>query len=222
MEREMIKTDRNILEFSREGILQVLRKINIKLEELKKNDEISAAEILEKDVISKYERLYTGLGNEIIEEEKDTEKLKNIEKYVLDILKDNGITEEYINDQIKLREKFKENSGAEVVKNLFEYELKQLKNFKYTLLDKVNEVLDKEEELSMELKNAIQEEEQMECIYKLQPVRAEYRELEEKILNVQKKIDKIEKKIASKWQYEMYGTVSKEEMLATFNKTIKK
>lgn len=218
----MEKIDNEILKFSREAILQVLRKVNGRVEELKKNGEISAGELLEKDVLSKYEKLYRGLASEISDEEKDLEKLENIKKYVLEIIKDNGITKEFVDEQIKIREKLKENSGAEVVKNLFEYELKQLKNLKYNLLDKVNKVLDEEEKLSMDLKNAIQEEEQMECIYALQPVRAKYRELEEKVMDVQKKIDEIEAKIDSKWQYEMYGTVSKEEMLKTFNKTIKK
>ena len=218
----MEKIDNEILKFSREAILQVLRKVSGRVEELKKNGEISAGELLEKDVLSKYEKLYRGLASEISDEEKDLEKLENIKKYVLEIIKDNGITKEFVDEQIKIREKLKENSGAEVVKNLFEYELKQLKNLKYNLLDKVNKVLDEEEKLSMDLKNAIQEEEQMECIYALQPVRAKYRELEEKVMDVQKKIDEIEAKIDSKWQYEMYGTVSKDEMLKTFNKTIKK
>ena len=40
--------DNEILQFSREAILQVLRKLNTKIEELKKNDEISAIEILQK------------------------------------------------------------------------------------------------------------------------------------------------------------------------------
>ena len=75
---------------------------------------------------------------------------------------------------------------------------------------------------SDELKNAIQEEEQIECIYKLQPVREEYRALEEKILRVQKNIDDLNKKLDSQWTYEIYGTISKDEMLNTYNQTMKK
>ncbi len=74
----------------------------------------------------------------------------------------------------------------------------------------------------MDLKNAIQEEEQMECIYKLQPVREKYRELEEKVMNVQKKLEDVDKKINSIWEYEIYGTIPKEEMLKAFHDTIKK
>ncbi|WP_101473871.1 hypothetical protein [Fusobacterium sp.] len=214
--------DNEILQFSREAILQVLRKLNTKIEELKKNDEISAIEILQRDVVSKYEKLFKGLNNEISDDEKDENKLQNIKKYILDILHDNGITTEFIFEQMKLRQELKGSSGAEVVKNLFEYEKKELTKKKYDLLDRVNKVLDEEEKLAMDLKNAIQEEEQMECIYKLQPVREKYRELEEKVMNVQKKLEDVDKKINSIWEYEIYGTIPKEEMLKAFHDTIKK
>ncbi len=214
--------DNEILQFSREAILQVLRKLNTKIEELKKNDEISAIEILQRDVVSKYEKLFKGLNNEISDDEKDENKLQNIKKYILDILHDNGITTEFIFEQMKLRQELKGSSGAEVVKNLFEYEKKELTKKKYDLLDRVNKVLDEEEKLAMDLKNAIQEEEQMECIYKLQPVREKYRKLEEKVMNVQKKLEDVDKKINSIWEYEIYGTIPKEEMLKAFHDTIKK
>ncbi len=74
----------------------------------------------------------------------------------------------------------------------------------------------------MEMKNAIQEEEQIEYIYKLQPVRAEFRKAEEKILKVQEKLDILNKRLVSEWPYEIYGTVSKDEMLKTYNKIMKK
>ena len=212
-----------ILKFSTEVKLQVFVKINKRVEELKNNDEISALEILQNEVIPKYEKLYKGLKTEIKDDEEiDIEKFENIKKYIYDIMKENSFTEEFIRTQMKLREKFQGESGAEVVKKLFEYEKKQMENTKYNLLDKVNKVLDREDKLAMDLKNAIQEEEQIECIYKLQPVREEYRALEEKVLRVQKNIDDLKKKLDSEWTYEIYGTISKDEMLNTYNQTMKK
>lgn len=212
-----------ILKFSTEVILQVFVKINKRVEELKNNDEISALEILQNEVIPKYEKLYKGLKTEIKDDEEiDIEKFENIKKYIYDIMKENSFTEEFIRTQMKLREKFQGESGAEVVKKLFEYEKKQMENTKYNLLDKVNKVLDREDKLAMDLKNAIQEEEQIECIYKLQPVREEYRALEEKVLRVQKNIDDLKKKLDSEWTYEIYGTISKDEMLNTYNQAMKK
>ena len=212
-----------ILKFSTEVILQVFVNINKRMEELKNNDEISALEILQNEVIPKYEKLYKGLKTEIKDDEEiDIEKFENIKKYIYDIMKENSFTEEFIRTQMKLRERFQGESGAEVVKKLFEYEKKQMENTKYNLLDKVNKVLDREDKLAMDLKNAIQEEEQIECIYKLQPVREEYRALEEKVLRVQKNIDDLKKKLDSEWTYEIYGTISKDEMLNTYNQTMKK
>lgn len=212
-----------ILKFSTEVILQVFVKINKRVEELKSNDEISALEILQNEVIPKYEKLYKRLKTEIKDDEEiDIEKFENIKKYIYDIMRENRFTEEFIRTQMKLREKFQGESGAEVVKKLFEYEKKQMENTKYNLLDKVNKVLDREDKLAMDLKNAIQEEEQIECIYKLQPVREEYRALEEKVLRVQKNIDDLKKKLDSEWTYEIYGTISKDEMLNTYNQTMKK
>ena len=212
-----------ILKFSTEVILQVFVKINKRVEELKSNDEISALEILQNEVIPKYEKLYKGLKTEIKDDEEiDIEKFENIKKYIYDIMRENSFTEEFIRTQMKLREKFQGESGAVVVKELFEYEKKQMENTKYNLLDKVNKVLDREDKLAMDLKNAIQEEEQIECIYKLQPVREEYRALEEKVLRVQKNIDDLKKKLDSEWTYEIYGTISKDEMLNTYNQTMKK
>ena len=212
-----------ILKLSTEVILQVFVKINKRVEELKSNDEISALEILQNEVIPKYEKLYKGLKTEIKDDEEiDIEKFENIKKYIYDIMRENSFTEEFIRTQMKLREKFQGESGAEVVKKLFEYEKKQMENTKYNLLDKVNKVLDREDKLAMDLKNAIQEEEQIECIYKLQPVREEYRALEEKVLRVQKNIDDLKKKLDSEWTYEIYGTISKDEMLNTYNQTMKK
>lgn len=224
MERKMERKECNeILKFSTEVILQVFVKINKRMEELKNNDEISALEILQNEVIPKYEKLYKGLKTEIKDDEEiDIEKFENIKKYIYDIMKENSFTKEFIRTQMKLRERFQGESGAEVVKKLFEYEKKQMENTKYNLLDKVNKVLDREDKLAMDLKNAIQEEEQIECIYKLQPVREEYRALEEKVLRVQKNIDDLKKKLDSEWTYEIYGTISKDEMLNTYNQTMKK
>ena len=137
-------------------------------------------------------------------------------------MKENNFSEEYIKNQMELREKFKGDSGAEVVKRFFQYEKKELEKTKYELLDRADKILEEEEKLSMEMKNAIQEEEQIEYIYKLQPVRAEFRKAEEKILKVQEKLDILNKRLVSEWPYEIYGTVSKDEMLKTYNKIMKK
>ena len=216
----MEKTTRNndTLKFSIEVILQVFKSVNKKIDELKK---ISAIEILERDVIPKYEKLYGGLTGEEIKKF-DEEQLAAIKKYIKDIMKENNFNEEYIKKQMELREKLKGDSGAEVVKRFFQYEKKELEKTKYELLDRADKILEEEEKLSMEMKNAVQEEEQIEYIYKLQPVRAEFRKIEEKMLKIQEKLNVLNKRLTSEWPYEIYGTLSKDEMLKTYNKIMKK
>ncbi|WP_289103572.1 hypothetical protein [uncultured Fusobacterium sp.] len=223
MEKIMEKTTRNndTLKFSIEVILQVFKSVNKKIDELKKIGDISAIEILERDVIPKYEKLYGGLTGEEIKKF-DEEQLVAIKKYIKDIMKENNFNEEYIKKQMELREKLKGDSGAEVVKRFFQYEKKELEKTKYELLDRADKILEEEEKLSMEMKNAVQEEEQIEYIYKLQPVRAEFRKIEEKMLKIQEKLNVLNKRLTSEWPYEIYGTLSKDEMLKTYNKIMKK
>ena len=217
---KMVKNN-EILKFSVEVILQVFRSINKKIDELKEIGDISGIEILEKDVIPKYEKLYGGLTGEEIKKF-DEEQLAAIKKYIKDIMKENNFNEEYIKKQMELREKLKGDSGAEVVKRFFQYEKKELEKTKYELLDRADKILEEEEKLSMEMKNAVQEEEQIEYIYKLQPVRAEFRKIEEKMLKIQEKLNVLNKRLTSEWPYEIYGTLSKDEMLKTYNKIMKK
>lgn len=212
--------NKEILKFSIEVILQVLKIIEKKRTELEKIGDISGAEILAQEVLPKYEKLYGGLTGEGAKEFKE-EDLKNIKEHIDNIMVKNGLSEEFIMKQSQLREKLKGESGAEVIKRFFDYEKKELEKTKWALLDKAEKVLDEEEHLSMEMKNAIQEEEQIEYIYKLQPIREKYRQLEEKILKAQSKIDTLKKKLESEWYYEIYGTISKDEMLKIYKETMK-
>ena len=218
---EKITRNNDTLKFSIEVILQVFKSVNKKIDELKKIGDISAIEILERDVIPKYEKLYGGLTGEKIKKF-DEEQLAALKKYIKDIMKENNFNEEYIKKQMELREKLKGDSGAEVVKRFFQYEKKELEKTKYELLDRADKILEEEEKLSMEMKNAVQEEEQIEYIYKLQPVRAEFRKIEEKMLKIQEKLNVLNKRLTSEWPYEIYGTLSKDEMLKTYNKIMKK
>lgn len=214
-------TDNHLLKFCVEVILQVLKLTDNKIKQLREIGDLSGAEILEKDVIEKYEKLYGGLTGEGIKEFKE-EELKGIREHIENIMIKNNLSKEYIESQVALREKLKGDSGAEVIKRFFQYEKKELEKTKYDLLEKVSKVLDEEERVSMLMKNAIQEEEQIEYIYQLQPIREKYRELESKIFKVQDKLDLLKKKLDLEWYYEIYGTVSKDEMLKTYNEVMKK
>ena len=66
-------TDNHLLKFCIEVILQVLKLTDNKIKQLREIGDLSGAEILEKDVIEKYEKLYGGLTGEGIKEFKEEE-----------------------------------------------------------------------------------------------------------------------------------------------------
>lgn len=202
-------------EFLQEAILEILRKIKATMDKLEKNEEVSSLEILKENILENYEKLYLAISNS---EDIDIgdKKFQSIEKSIFEILEKYEISKKKIENNISEKKKNIGKSGAEVVKRLFEYEKKELEKIKYTLLDKVSIILDKEEELELELKNAIQEEEQIKIIYKLQPIREEYRKYEEKLISIQNKIDELKNKIEKKWYYEIYNNLSENKMMEIY------
>jgi len=210
---------RNFIDYAREVCLQNLFLAdNIKVD-LKNQDNLYEVERIEKEVISVYENIYLSLDEEFLlnlykENQKSFEQLEaTIEK----MKKDANLKDEYIKTQIKKRKKLKGSSGAEVVEKFFKYKIKELKKIKSDLLQKLNKLLDKEEKLNLDLSNAIQEVEQLEIIEKLQPVRAEFRNLSLQLDKYQKELEETENKFFKKWYYEIYGTTDKEVLLKAYN-----
>ena len=210
---------KNFINYAKEICLQNLFLAdNIKVD-LKSQDNLYEVERIEKEVISVYENIYLSLDEEFLlnlykENQKSFEQLEaTIEK----MKKDANLKDEYIKTQIKKRKKLKGSSGAEVVEKFFKYKIKELKKIKGDLLQKLNKLLDKEEKLNLDLSNAIQEVEQLEIIEKIQPVRAEFRNLSLQLDKYQKELEETENKLLKKWYYEIYGTTDKEILLKAYN-----
>lgn len=202
-------------EYGIEIMLIVLRKTLKKIEEFEKKGDISGKEILEKEVIIPYENIYKSLLE--IEIDKYTEEeFEYLKKTLEDIRIKNLIEKEEIEKNIELRRKYKGKSGLEVVERFFRYELNRALDRKDEIQKYYSVLLEKENELQLQLSDAIQEEEQFDIIYSLQPVRKEMRELEEKYLDIEKNIKNIKNRIDSKWYYEIYGIISEEELLKTY------
>ena len=210
---------KDFINYAREVCLKcLLWADNIKVD-LKSQDNLYEVERIEKEVISVYKNIYLSLDEEFLlklykENKKAFEQLEDtIEK----MKKDANLKDEYIKIQIKKREELKGNSGAEVVEKFFKYKIKELKKIKGNLLQKLNKLLDKEEKLNLDLSNAIQEVEQLEIIERLQPVRAEFRNLSLQLDKYQKELEETENKLLKKWYYEIYGTTDKDILLKVYN-----
>ena len=209
----------DFINYAREVCLKsLLWADNIKVD-LKSQDNLYEVERIEKEVISVYENIYLSLDEEfLLNLYKENKKaFEQLEETIEKMKKDTNLKDEYIKTQIKKRKKLKGNSGSEVVEKFFKYKIKELKKIKGDLLKKLNKLLDKEEKLNLDLSNAIQEVEQLEIIEKLQPVRAEFRNLSLQLDKYQKELEETENKLLKKWYYEIYGTTDKDILLKVYN-----
>ena len=210
---------KDFINYAREVCLKcLLWADNIKVD-LKSQDNLYEVERIEKEVISVYENIYLSLDEEfLLKLYKENKKaFEQLEKTIEKMREDTNLKDEYIKTQIKKREELKGNSGSEVVEKFFKYKIKELKKIKGDLLQKLNKLLDKEEKLNLDLSNAIQEVEQLEIIERLQPVRAEFRNLSLQLDKYQKELEETENKLLKKWYYEIYGTTDKEILLKAYN-----
>lgn len=191
---------------------------NIKVD-LKNQDNLYEVERIEKEIILVYENIFLSLDEGFLLNlyEENIKAFKQLEETIEKMKKNANLKDEYIESQIKKREKLKGNSGAEVVEKFFRYKIKELKKIKGILLQKLNKLLDKEEKLNLDLSNAIQEVEQLEIIEKIQPVRTEFRNLSLQLDKYQKELEETENKLFKKWYYEIYGTTKKEVLLKAYN-----
>ncbi|MGL4945456.1 MAG: hypothetical protein ACRC4Z_04260, partial [Fusobacteriaceae bacterium] len=140
---------------------------------------------------------------------------------VEEIREKNSLSEEKILNNLEKRATLKEKSGAIVVKKFFKYNLNRLLDKKDKIAEKYNELALEEQNLENLLKDTIQEEEQFDIIYKLQPVREKLREIEEKYLRVEKDMNQLKRKLESKWPYEIYGVISEDELLEKYKEAFK-
>ena len=210
---------KDFIDYAREVCLQNLFLAdNIKVD-LKNQDNLYEVERIEKEVISVYENIYLSLDEEfLLNLYKENKKaFEQLEETIEKMKKDANLKDEYIKTQIKKREELKDNSGAEVVEKFFKYKIKELKKIKGDLLQRLNKLLDKEEKLNLDLSNAIQEVEQLEIIEKIQPVRAEFRNLSLQLDKYQKELEETENKLLKRWYYEIYGTTEKDILLKVYN-----
>ena len=214
MEREKFRA------YAQEVILTVLKMTSVQIDKLREMGDLSGVELLEEKVITPYEKIYGALLEMKVESMSD-EEFKPFEEMVEEIRVKNSLSKDKVLENLEKRAELKGNSGATVVKRFFKYNLNRLLDKKDKITDKYNELALEEQNLENLLKDTIQEEEQFDIIYKLQPVREKLRDTEDKYLVVEKDINQLKKKLESKWPYEIYGVVSEEELLETYKEAFK-
>ena len=141
----LVLESESFLEFSKEVVLQSLKTINDKLTKLELVGDMVEIEFLNKEFVQKYEKLYTILDcsqtKELFTIKNDdnlsTElkvKKENFMNIIENIMKKNGHTQDSIIIALEKRKKNGNEAASIVVKNLYEYELKEI-NKKYTKIN---------------------------------------------------------------------------------------
>ena len=211
---------KNFKDFGLEVIIKVLKKTDDEIKIYKDLEDYEGVKTLETDVLSKYEKLYNGFISEEIQNI-SSKQLKSLESSLVDIMLKNGFELNFIESEIKKRENLKGESGAEAVENLYKYQITELEKKKYELLDEADIVLDKEATLEAALSEAIQEEDQMAIVDQMPEVRSAYAKLSEKIMYIQNQIDTLKNRLEKKWPCDIYGTISKDQLMQIFKNTVK-
>lgn len=207
-------------EYALEVALTVLKISSTQLDKLKEKGDLSGVEILQEKVICPYERIYGALLEMKVDKMSD-EEFNSFKEMVEELRVKNSLTTEAIENALKRRDDLKNNSGSKVVEKFYKYNINRLLDKKSKIVEVFNSLGIEEQKLENLLKDTIQEEEQFDIIYKLQPVREKLRDIEIKYVKVEKDIDELKKKLESKWPYEIYGVVSEKELLETYKEAFK-
>lgn len=198
-------------DYNTEVMLQILRNAKNQLAAAEKNNDTETVKVITEEIIPKYEKLFLGLAELDIRDKTD-EEIQSFRDTVDKIAEANNLTEEHIKKCIALREEMKGKSGAEVIKRMFEYAVKDLKKKKRILLERMDVLLKEEAQLEADLKECIQYDAEMEISGKIVDVREKKRDLNELISANDKEIERINNDIKTRWKYEIYGTVSRDEL----------
>ncbi len=206
-------------EFGLEVILKVLKKTDDEIKKYRELEDFEGVKTLETEVLAKYEKLYEGFVSEKLKDI-DREQLKVLYTSLVDIMKQNNMDISFIEEEVAKREKLAGNSGAEAVKNLYNYQIEEMEKKKALLLKEAEVILDREAALEAALSEAIQEDDQMEIIEKMPEVRSAYSEVSQKIMTLQEKGDLLKEKVKKGWPCDIYGTISKDDLMNIFKETI--
>ena len=206
-------------DFGIEVILKVLKKTDDEIKKYRELEDYEGVKTLKNKVLVKYEKLYSAFTSDEIKNISG-DQLKSLESSLVDIMLQNGFELSYIEREIEKREQLKGKSGAEAVKNLYNFQVDELESKKSELLEKAEDLLDQEAVLEAALSEAVQDEEQMEIVEKMPEIRRAYSKISDKIMAVQGKIGSLKVRVEKIWPCDIYGTISKDDLMEIFRKTM--
>lgn len=213
----MEKDNKELFYILREVLLKLLAISSQAAQKQRKLDNLSVAKELETKVIPVYEKEYILLNDENFLKNIENEKLEKIIDELIKTKK-NFFSKDIILLEVEKRKQLKGKSGAEVVKRLFEYELKELKKIFYKLDKTAKDLFNIEKNIEKKILDTIQEDELLKLTSELQDLKEKYSHIYEEHNLYKKKIEELENKLDKKWYYEIYGTVPEESLKGVFDK----
>ncbi|TDT72582.1 hypothetical protein EV215_0392 [Hypnocyclicus thermotrophus] len=200
------------IKYVKEICLKILEKAYINKKRFLELNDIENIKKIDEEVIPKFEKLYLYFDSISKNDIENIENFNEIEKNIEEIRESNKLTKEYILKEIEKREKMSKNSGSIAVKRLFEFEKKEL-NKKLFEIEKLGKpLLEKQKEYEKALADAIQQDEELKYFEKVKENGKKIDKLNNKIIKINKRLEKLNEFLAKKWYYEMYGTISKNEL----------
>ncbi len=210
----------DLMLLGREVCLELLKVADDELRRSIEVEDIEKKKSILKDVIPHYQRIYAEFDRELDEYDIDEEMVEKVEAIVYKLLEDNKLDEEKLWDNVRLRLEFKGDSGAEAVKNLFDFQLKEVKDEINKLLTIEKDLLEKQKKFEMELADAIQEKDEIVAFEKVKTNSDKIDKLGHKLEELEIKVLELEYNLKTKWRYEIYGTMSKEKVLEIYKDVV--
>ncbi len=204
--------------FAREVVLKVLQNLEVNLKKLQSLGDFDGAQSIERELIPKYEKLFNELSLDL-DTQINYENIDSFKEVISDIVEQFKLDKTYLQSEAEKRKELEDNSGAEVVKKFFEYQLIELNKKRESLLNMLISLTNKEEDLSSRLSEAVQEEAEQRYLEELTSISKQINLLSEKLNILKEKIDSLKNSLDTKWRYEIFGTVSREDMLKAYNES---
>ncbi len=210
----------DLMLLGKEVCLELLKIADKELRNSKKMEDKEKEKSILVDVIPYYERIYAEFDRELDKYDINEEMIEKVEGIVYKLLEENKLDEEKLWDNVRVRIELEGNSGAEAVKNLFEFQLEDIKDEINKLLSVEKELLDKQKKFEMDLADAIQEIEELEAFDKVKKNSNKIDKIGKKLEELEIKVSELEYNIRTKWRFEIYGTISKEKVLEIYKDVI--
>ncbi|MDN5304378.1 MAG: hypothetical protein PWP46_1262 [Fusobacteriaceae bacterium] len=200
------------IKYSKEICLKILEKAYINKKKFLELNDIENVKKIDEEVIPKFEKLYLYFDSITKEDIEKIENLEELSKNIEEIRENNKLSKEFILSEVEKRKKLLENSGSVAVKKLFEFEKKELNKKLSKIAELGAPLLEKQKEYEMALADAIQQDEELKYFEKVKENGKKIDELNEKIVKINKRLEKLDEFLEKKWYYEIYGTISKDEL----------